>query len=401
MNKKIATIKQKPAAVKFLILILGILIAIGPLTIDAYLPAFSAIAKSYQIGNERVQFSLTAYLIGISVGQILYGPIIDRYGKKPPLIFGLALYVLGSIACYKTFDINNFIALRFLQAIGGCSTIVVMRAIVRDIFSPQESARVFSQLMLVMGIAPIIAPTLGSFILEFFGWREIFLFLTIYGILCLLLSYFFIPETKGFNSEEKISDAFKKYYQIARDKNFINNALCGGIMMSGLMTYLTASPFLYLEYFHLSPKNFSLVFAINSIGFICASQLNYYFLKKFSIEKVLKKSLKMALILGLLIVCAGLFCRNFWAITILIFFTLALCGAINPNTVALSLANQAKHSGSASALYGTIQFALATICSLLVSESHNDSAIPICLMIGFCSICSFMIFKFKPVISQI
>ena len=180
----------------FLILILGGVTAIGPLTIDMYLPAFSAIARGFNAPDNLVQLSLTTYFAGLAVSQLIYGPIIDRFGKKLPLFFGLCLFVITSIACCFVTSIEQLIVMRFFQAMGACIGVVVPRAIVRDIFSPQESARIYSHLMLVMGLAPILAPMIGSFVLVIFGWQAIFALLASFGVICLVVSYFTFPQTK-------------------------------------------------------------------------------------------------------------------------------------------------------------------------------------------------------------
>lgn len=376
----------------FLILILGSVTAIGPLTIDIYLPAFSEIARGFSASESLVQLSLTTYFIGIALGQILYGPVIDRFGKKPPLFFGLFLFVIASIGCYFCKNIEQLITLRFFQALGACAGTVVPRAIIRDIFHPQDAGKAFSHLMLVMGVAPILAPLAGNIILEQFGWKMIFAFLGFFGVLCLVITTLAIPETKGFNKDEKISHAFKKYFGILHDRSFVAGALSGGLVMAGLFAYITGSPFIYLDFFGLSSREYGIIFSINSIGFIAASQINARLLRKFSIEILLKKILFLQLFCGIILIVSGVNEPGFWLLTLLFFIFLFCCGAIVPNTTALALANQSIHSGSASALLGTLQFLFATITSFLISKLHNGGAIPITLIVGSCAIFSWAIF---------
>ena len=377
-----------------LIIILGVLIAIGPLTIDVYLPAFVDIATDLQSKISKVQLSLTFYFIGIVLGQIFYGPIIDRYGKKPPLIFGLILFIVTSLLCCFAKNIEQIIILRFFQAIGGCASVVISRAIVRDIFNPQQTAQVFSSLVLVMGLAPIIAPFIGNIILKKYDWRVIFLFLAIYGFICLILAIIKVPETKGFNNDEKISHAFKKYLAILKDRNFVINSLCGSAMMACLMSYMTASPFLYLQYFKTSTTFYSSLFSINALGFVALAQINGILLKKFTIEKILDKLIYIPLFSGICLILVGFIEQQLVLTTILIFILITMCGAINPNTSALALANQGKHTGSASALFGTIQFISATIFSMLTNYLHDNTAKPVCLIIGSCGVLCFITRKF-------
>jgi len=378
----------------FLILILGSVIAIGPLTIDIYLPAFSVIAKTFAARESLVQLSLTTYFIGIAFGQLLYGPIIDRYGKKPPLFFGLTLFFFSSLACFFAKNIEQIIIFRFFQALGACACTVIPRSIVRDIFAPQESGRVFSHLVLVMGVAPILAPTIGNLLLINFGWRMIFAFLAAFSVFCLIVAWRAIPETRGFNPDEKIRDAFKKYLGILHDSHFVICTLTGGMMMGALFSYITGSPFLYLDFYQLSSTNYGVIFSINSIGFVISSQINARLLKKFSIEKLLAKIVYIPSIAGVALVAASFNDNpNFWSLSILFFIILCSCGMIMPNATALALASQPKHTGSAAALMGTIQFSLAAIASFLISKFNDGSALPLAIIVAGCTGLSFLIFK--------
>ncbi len=383
-----------------LIIILGAIIALGPLTIDIYLPAFSAIARDFAVSDAIVQLSLSTYFIGLAFGQIFYGPLIDRYGKKPPLFFGLLLFLVATVLCAFATNIDQIIILRFFQAFGACVCTVVPRSIVRDIFTPQESGRVFSHLLLVMGVAPVMAPLIGNVLLEVYNWRAIFIFLSLFAVFCLLLSHLKIPETRGFNPDEKIKDGLKKYWGILHDKNFVINALVGGFTMSGLFSYITGSPFLYLEFFEMTSRQYGYIFSINSIGFVAASQINAKILKKTPLNVALKRALWMPAIAALALIFLAPIYPNFYFVTFLFFITLCSCGMIMPNTSALALANHAERSGSASALLGTIQFFLATIMSLLISNLHDGSIMPTCVIVGVCSFLPLVINKFTTVRRQ-
>lgn len=366
-----------------LILALGAIIAIGPLTTDIYLPAFNAITNDLAASESLIQLSLTTYFLGITFGQISYGPIIDRFGKKPPLFFGLSLFLLASIGCYFCTKIEQLIVLRFFQAFGACAGSVVPRSIVRDIFSTQESARVFSRLTLVMGLAPILAPLIGNVILEEFTWRAIFAFLAFFAVFCLLVSWRAVPESAGANPDEKISKAFRKYWGILHDSKFVISALGGGFMMGGLFSYVTGSPAIYLDFFKLDSHQYGKILSTNAIGFIIASQINARFLRKFSIDAVLRKIIFIPLLVGIaLTLCPP----NFYCVSGLFFLFICSCGMIFPNTTASALANHTKHSGSASALLGTIQFAIAAISSFLVSKFYDGDISVICLVVGSCGI---------------
>jgi DHA1 family bicyclomycin/chloramphenicol resistance-like MFS transporter len=247
--------------------------------------------------------------------------------------------------------------------------------------------------MLVMGVAPVLAPGLGSVLMINHSWRAIFIFLAAFTALLFLLSVRFLPESKAANPDDKISGALKKYLGILRDKNFLICACSGGLAMAGLFSYITAAPFIYMKIFQLSAQNFSLIFSVNAIGFIAASQINARLLKKFSIEKILQKLIFLPLFLGLLLVATTALNPTFWPITILFFLLLSSIGAMIPNTTALALANQAAHSGSASALLGTIQFVIATICSLLISKFSNEGILALGIIFGSTAALSFLTYK--------
>jgi len=391
VTAQFSTIMHKSSA--FLIVILAAVTAIGPLTIDMYLPAFSAIASGLNASESSVQLSLTSYFIGIACSQIIYGPIIDRFGKKIPLFCGLAIFVATSFACTFVTEIHQLIFLRFFQAAGACAGMVIPRALVRDIFPPQDSARVFSHLMSIMGLAPILAPLGGSIILSHFDWRGIFVFLTIFGIFCLAVTYTAIPSGKPADINAKLSGSLKNYWKILQDRNFTICALTSGMCMSALFAYITASPFIYLKLFNLSAKNFGLIFSINSICFVIAAQINAYFLKKFPLETVLGKAILLPAIVGFSLILVSLFHPNFLTITIALGAMLVSIGAIIPNTTALSLKNHLHHSGSASALLGTFQFVCATATSFLASHLYDGSTMPLAIIVGSCGICGCLIFK--------
>lgn len=379
----------------FLILILGSLTAIGPLAIDMYLPAFSFIAKYFSVAESEVQLSLASFFIGIALGQIFYGPIVDRFGKKIPLIAGLALFVLASSLCIIADNISQIIILRFAQAIGACSCFVIMRAIVRDLFSPQESAKVFSYLMLVMGVAPIVAPFLGSLLLLKSSWKAIFIFLALFGIALILCTIFFLPESKPGNKDDKISHALKKYSGILKDKNFVVYCFSTGLAGAGMFCYITGSPFIIIKIFGISPEHYSWIFGANAFGLVLVSQINSRLLKYFKMEKIFKWGLKSILLASTLLISVATYSHFYqaqlWQILVPVFIYVSCIGITNPNGTALSLARQSVHTGSASALLGTIQFSISAFGAFLISHFHNGTIIPVLTVIGCCGILAFLV----------
>ncbi len=377
----------------FLILILGSVTAIGPLAIDMYLPAFSDISENLSAPHNLIQLSLTSYFVGMTLGQLIYGPIIDRFGKKPPLFIGLIIFVITSILCCFVTDAKQLIILRFFQAIGVCGAMVIPRSVVRDIFSTQESARVFSHLMLVMGVAPVLAPILGSFILLKFNWRGIFIFFAIFGLICFYVSYKFIPQTKLANKDEKISGAFKKYREILCDKNFVICAITSGFIMGSLFGYITGSPSVYMDFFGMNSQEYAMFFALNSLGFIGAAQINARILKKLKIEEVLRKSLFFMACSGFILLLVTVFCPVFWAFIFIFFIFLACIGGTSPNLTALALKKQTAHSGSASALLGAIQFVFAVTVSFVVSFLPFNGLISMSVIVGVCGIIAYGVYS--------
>jgi DHA1 family bicyclomycin/chloramphenicol resistance-like MFS transporter len=266
-----------------------------------------------------------------------------------------------------------------------------MRAIVRDLFSPQESARVFSYLMLVMGIAPIIAPLLGGYVLMNFGWQAIFWFLGFFAMLLIVVSVFYLPESQMGDKDQKISGALRKYHGILKDKNFLFYSLSGGFSTSGMFIYIVGSPFMIIEIFGISPENYGWVFGVNAVGYVFAAQVNGYLLKSFELKKILNVAFKASLVAAILLMICGVYFPNLWAVSAALLLYISLIGVITPNTSALSLANQRAHSGSASALFGTIQFTICAVAAFLVSHFHNGTIMPMIIAISVCGIIAFAI----------
>ena len=295
--------------------------------------------------------------------------------------------------CYFYSNKSNHFILRFIQAVGACSGVVVMRAIVRDLFSHQESAQVFSYLMLVMGIAPIIAPLLGSVLLLHFGWQAIFWFLGVFAILLIMVSYFYLPESTAGDKTIKFRGAFKRYWQILGDKHFLFYSLSGGFAMGGMFVYITSSPFMIMKIFGVSPKNYGWIFAINALGYILSAQINSRIVKVFEIHHILNVVFKILVFSVILLIICGFYFFNLWAISIAFFIYISLVGIITPNSTAIALINQKTNSGSASALLGTIQFVIAAFGAFLVSHFHNQTAWPMILIISLYGFCAFAINK--------
>lgn len=357
-----------------LTLILGALTAIGPLSIDMYLPGFKSIANDFNTTMSIVGFSLTSYFIGYSFGQLLYGPLLDRFGRKIPLIGGLILYSISTLLCALSPNITSLIVSRFFLSIGGCSGVVASRAIVRDIFDLKESAKFFSSLTLVMGLAPIIAPLFGSLLTVYFGWRYIFIFLFFFTIILLLSILFLLHNVKGKNYQVALNanTIYNSYLKIFKNPTFIAYGLAGSVSYASLFAYISGSPFVYMKVFGLSELHYSWAFGINALGLIIGSQTNRYWLKRTDSKKVTTTSL-IILVSIAIILFIGIALEIFPAILsmIFIFLFIFLLGIVNPNTMALALSPFESNAGSASALMGSIQMIVSAIISGFVSSGGS------------------------------
>ncbi len=379
------------------VLILGSLTAIGPFSIDMYLPGFAAIAKSFHTTTAQVSLSLSSFFIGISLGQLLYGPLLDRFGRKKPLYVGLLLYIATSIGCYFSNSIENLIILRFIQAIGSCAAGVASMAMVRDIFPLKDNAKIFALLILILGVSPMVAPTVGGYVTAAFGWQLIFLILASIAIIVLLAVIFGLPESyqPDPNFSLKPKPILNNFLLVVKHPSFYTFSICGALAFSGLFAYLAASPFVFMTVFGLSAKVYGWIFAFLSVGFIGSSQLNTFLIKNFSSIQIIRGALTAMLIISGTFLIGSL---NGWInvyTTILSVFLLLCCvGIANPNTSALSLAPFAKNAGTAASLLGAFQMAAGSISSLMVGLFKSQSTIPMAGIMFVSALSSFLIFLY-------
>lgn len=376
-----------------LVLILGLLAAFGPLSIDMYLPSLPDIAKSFNTDLSQVQFSLASFFVGLAIGQVFYGPLTDRFGRKKPLYVGLTIYALSSLGCALSHNAESLIFFRFLQALGSCAGMVISRAIVRDKYHAKESARIFSLLMLIMGVAPILAPLLGGQISAFWGWRGLFWVLFAISLFTLLGVIFLLPETHRPDRGVKFSETLKVYGSIIKDREFLGYTLSGGLAQSGLFAYITGSPFVFMSHFKVSPQSYATIFGLNAFGLILFSQINGHLLKRHTPQKILRRVYPMTALMGLVLMLCGTYGAGLFTIGLSIFLFMSFLGMTFPNSTASSLESQGLKAGSASALLGTMQFSLSAISSGLVSYFHNGTLVPMTMIIGLCGMGAFVVFK--------
>jgi DHA1 family bicyclomycin/chloramphenicol resistance-like MFS transporter len=362
-----------------LILILGTLTALGPFSIDMYLPGFPAIAKDLRTTIAEVSLSLSSFFIGISAGQLLYGPLLDRFGRKKPLYVGLVVYLLSSIACAFATTIEALVLLRFVQAIGSCAAAVASVAMVRDLFPVQDSAKVFSLLMLVVGVSPMVAPTVGGYVTAGFGWQTVFLILAGMAAVIILAVYFGLPESSqpDKNYSLKPKPILTNFFKVLRVPQFYTYAFTGAVSFSGLLAYVSGSPLLFMEIFKVSEKQYGWIFAFLSVGLIGASQVNSILLKKYRSEQIIFIALICQSITALLLVTGTVLGWLGLFETIgFIFIFLCCLGFTFPNSSALSMSPFSKNAGSASALMGASQMGFGALATVLLSLFEAQSAVP-------------------------
>lgn len=378
----------------FAIFTLGLLSAMGAFSIDMYLPGFPAIAKDLNTTVAHITLSITSFFIGISIGQMIYGPLLDKYGRRKPLYIGLVVYLVASLGCAIAPTADALIGIRFLQALGSCAGLVASRALVRDIFPVSENAKIFSLLMLVLALSPIVAPTLGGYVTSLFGWQSIFYILAGIAALTIVLVYFKLPEGRKPDLEISLLPApiIKGFLEVAKEPQFYTYAFAGAIASSGLYAYIAGSPFVFMELYHVSDKQYGWIFAIIAMGLILAAQVNSVLLRKFSSEQIIRATLFCQCLTGIALVVGTWFhLLGLYSTIFLIWVFLSTQGFAFPNSSALSLAPFSKNAGTASALMGAIQLGIGAISTALVSLFNNNTAMPMAAVMCVCAITSFIV----------
>lgn len=354
----------------FLIILLGILAAIGPFTIDMYLPAFGRIADALGTDESRVAFTLTSYFFGIAIGQLIYGPVVDKYGRKKPLLFGLFLYAVSAVGCALSSSIEMMIVMRLFQALGGCVGMVASVSIISDVYQVDQRARAFSSIMLVMGIAPLIAPSLGSLIVTNASWDYIFYFLAAFSTLVWLLIYVFLPETSRYMHQNplKIKTVANSYKLVLQNKVFLNYTLAGSLSMAILFAYISAASFIFLNHYQLSEERFSILFAVNASGLVVGNFLNGRLTKYYHYLTMAKYASIILFTVTAVVLTIFYFQENpSYPTTVISLVTIMfLIGFINPNATAASISPFTENTGTASALGGAVRMGVGAIVAAVM-----------------------------------
>ena len=381
------------------VMMMGVMVAIGPLAIDLYLPALPSMAHDFEISMTEISRSVSLYFIGLVLGQLFYGPFSDRVGRVLPMYIGMTVFVVASIICALTINETMLFVARILQALGACVTAVVTRAAIRDTLTPIQSARAFSLMVLVMGLAPILAPALGLFILKLASWRAMFWFLAGYGVLNLILTKLFLKETLAPQNRntKPISQTFVSYVDLLKDRTFIIPAVSGGLLQGAFFIYLSITSELLMTHYQLSGEQFVVAFGVNALGFVAMTQVNQLLAGRYRLVQLLRFGAMMQLICGVCLLACGLFlgkAHSFWPAYLSIFFCIAGLGFTQPNAAAIALAYQKKRAGMASALQGSLQFSVGMFGGLLLGLFDTSPVIKLGLVISvLAGIGTWMIFR--------
>ncbi len=379
-----------------LIVLLGAISAFASLSVDTYLPAMPTLERAFDATSIQVQLTLASFFFAFAIGQAFYGPVSDRFGRKPPLCIALLLFALASTGCALAWSIQALAAMRFAQALGACAGSVIARAVVRDSFAPLDTARIFSALMLVTGFAPMLAPLIGGAILVHFGWRAIFWFLTLVGSGCSLAVLLRLPETHRApdGATLRLGETVKGYLRLLKNRRYLGFALAGALSMAGLFAYIAGSPFVFIEMFAVPANHFGWIFGANALGFVVASQFNARLVRRFEPLALLKAANLTQACAGLALLLAAVFgIGGIWGIILPLFVYVSCIGFILPNSTALAMAPFGRNAGAASALLGTIQFTIAALTSTTMGIIHYASPFPMSAMIAVCGIASVGLYR--------
>lgn len=375
-------------------LILGLLSVIGPFAIDMYLPTLPAIARSLSADTAAVQASILAFMVATAVVGLVYGPISDMIGRKPPLYFGIVLYTVGAIGCALAQNIEWLVAFRFVQGVGACASFNLPRAIVRDNYTGAVAAQLFSLLMLVFSISPILAPSVGSLVIQFGDWREIFWVMTASGVVTLLLAIFGLKETrpKEARVESSLGSAMRGYWTLLRDGRFIGLSLIGGFGIASFMAFIGSSSFVYQNHYGLSPTLYSLAFSVNAVGFFAASQATGWLVRRLGLNGVVRYSVygfTAGMVVLLALFLAGL--DSFVVLAVLMFIAFTFLGVALPTTGVMAMEEHGEIAGTASALMGTLQTITGAAVMGVVGLFFNGTALPMVIGFAACAVIAFVL----------
>lgn len=373
--------------------VLGLLSAIGPFAIDMYLPALPSIGQSLGTSVPAVQASLMAFFIAMGLGQVVYGPASDMLGRKLPLYFGVVLFGIASVACARAPDIENLIAWRFVQGLGACAAMVVPRAVVRDLHTGVEAARLMALLMLVFSVSPVLAPLIGSLLIESFGWRSVFWAVTAIAVGLLVLLTFALPETRPPKErvQSNLRGALAAYSVLLRDRHFLGLVLIGAFGSAAFFAYLANSPFVMINHYGLTPREYGMAFGINAASFIGVSQLTARLTGRFGLVPVLRAAvLGFTVFMVLLAALDLLGVARLDLLIVLMLIGFGFLGLVFPSSAVLAMDPHGPIAGTASALMGTLQFMVGAGVMALLGQFAGNSARPMVLGVAACALAALL-----------
>lgn len=375
-------------------IVLGLLSAVGPFAIDMYLPALPSIASDLHASTAATQMTLMVFFLAFGICQIVYGPVSDMVGRKPPLYFGLALFTIGSIGCGLAPSIEWLIFFRVVQGIGASAVMVIPRAIIRDLHTGVEATRLMSLVMLVFSVSPILAPLTGSALIVPFGWRAVFVAVTIVAVLGLALVASFLPETRPPQDRIKVSvgNVVGGFWQLLRDRHFLGLTFIGGFGMASFFAFLASSSFVYIDHFGLTPTQYSFAFSVNAISFIGASQFAAVIGSRFGIGRMVIGAVSMFALVTLILLAITAAGSDSLAVLIaMLFVANAFLGLVIPSTMVLALEDHGPIAGIASALGGTLQMIAGGGMIAVASLFFDGTALPMVAIIALCGVGAFVL----------
>ncbi|WP_118179472.1 Bcr/CflA family multidrug efflux MFS transporter [Paraburkholderia phosphatilytica] len=375
-----------------LILLLGALAACGPISIDMYLPSLPSITTAFNVSAEAAQATLTSFMLGFSLGMLLYGPLSDSYGRRPVLLGGIAMYVLASVACLVSPSIGTLVSFRFVQALGAGAASVLARAIARDAHDTTDAARVLSMLSIVTSIGPLLAPLIGGQLLLLGGWRVVFAVLTAFGALCAVTAFLRVPETwpKEKRAGGAVLQSFAAYGRLVRDPVAWGHMLCGGMAFASMFAYITATPFVYIEYFHVSAQHYGFLFGLNIIGIMAGNFLNTRFVHQFGPMRIISAASLVSVVASLFV---AVVCLAGWgglrSIVAGLFFVVGTVGVLSANCTTELMHRYPHNAGAAAAVFGAVQLALGALASVMVGVWHGNTPQGMGMTIGVTGVLCF------------
>jgi MFS transporter, DHA1 family, multidrug resistance protein len=371
------------------LLLVGAMSALGPFSIDMYLPGFPAIEREFaETGVER---TMATFMLGIAIGQIFYGPLSDRFGRKPPLYFGLALYAIGALGCALATNMTMLMMLRTLQAIGGCAPMVIARAVVRDRCEPQEAAQAYSTLMMIMALGPVVAPTLGGWLIGVSTWRAVFVFQALAGLAILVAMHRMLMESRDPAHVRPLhfGSVLRSYARLLANRTILGYSCVGGFAMASMFCFVAGSPIVMAQQYALTPQQFGWMIGLNGVAFMTASQLNIRSLRRSTPAQVLRKAIWLPFLTSASLAAVAFVSHvPLWALLVAQFWFFISVGRVNPNVPVLALAQHGAEAGTASALMGMVQSSLGVVAGTAVALLADDTLFTLATLMASFSLAS-------------